>query len=169
MLLLSRNLRALRSFHLTIIHLCGLISLTGHLRWPPLILQCGWPYTEGSTVFRYFKKILLLEWRFYACVVCLPHPPSVCKWNRGMFCCQGKGLDARIAWLKALYKWVYTSFPEKEKNLEKLTWANLKPDFHIIVRIVSIVCYRDVSQKMCRGDRVNHLGKTFWCDKGRSG
>ena len=27
-----------RSFHLTIIHLCGLISLTCHLRWPPLIL-----------------------------------------------------------------------------------------------------------------------------------
>ena len=45
---------------LTIIHLCGLISLTGHLRWPPLILQCGWPYTEGRTVLK--KNVLLLKW-----------------------------------------------------------------------------------------------------------
>lgn len=115
------------------------------------------------------KKMMLLECRFYACLVCLPHPPSVRKWNRGMFCWQGKGLDARIAWLKALYKMSLYKSPRKIKNLEKLTWGNLKPDFHIIVRIVSIVCYRDVSQKMCRGDRVNHLGKTFWCDTGRSG
>ena len=87
-----------------------------------------------------------------------------------MFYCQGRGLDARIARLKALYKMSLYNYPRKrKKKLEKLTWRNLKPDLNIIVRIVSIICYRDVSQKMCRGDRVNHLGKTFWYDTGRSG
>lgn len=159
MLLLSRNLRALRSFHLTIIHLCGLMSLTGHRRWPPLILQCGWPYTEGSIVFRYFlKKVLLLEWSFYACSVCLPHPPSVRKWNRGMFCCQGKGLDARIAWLKASYKMSLYKSPRKRKK-PKAWFPYYRQD-----RL-----HRLLSRRLSKNVRVNDLGKTFWCDTGRSG
>lgn len=45
-----------------------------------------------------------------------PPPPSISKWNRGMLYCQGKGLDARIARLKALYKMSLYNYPRKRKK-----------------------------------------------------